>query len=267
MEPKNTSKWPATGDRARGLFTTVVVPESMRTRTKTLLVGAGGLLAAWVGWGAYVSRTTERVPAETVAAFDGVEIRRYPSLVLAETTAPGEREAFSRLFGYISGENETGDEVAMTAPVATRGEKIPMTAPVRTDRERSAAEADDGGEGSELPMTTPVRTNREEGAVTMAFYLPADYDPGDAPIPTNPDVRLAVEPARTLAVRSFSWYATDGRVRTNREALLDALDARGIESQGRPTLLQYDDPWTPPFMRRNEVAVAVDPEAVGAVGD
>ena len=234
MPPKNTSKWSATDGRAGALFTTVVVPESMRARTKTLLAGAGGLLAAWVGWGAYVSRTTERVPFETVAAFDDVEIRRYPSLVLAETTASSERAAFSRLFGYISGENETGDEVAMTAPVATRGTTISMTA--------------------------PVRTNSSEGTVTMAFYLPADYDPADAPIPTNPDVRLAVEPARTLAVRSFSWYATDGRVRTHREALLDALDARGIEPQGRPTLLQYDDPATPPFMRHNEVAVAVDPE-------
>ena len=213
----------------------------MRTRTKALLAGAGGLLAAWVGWGAYSRRTTERVPAETLAEFDGVEIRRYPRLVLAETTAKSEREAFGRLFRYISGENETGDEVAMTAPVATRGAKLPMTA--------------------------PVRTTGDEGEVTMAFYLPADYGPGDAPVPTNPAVRLAVEPPRTLAVTSFSWYATESRVETYRESLLDALDARGIEPRTRPTLLQYDDPWTPPFMRRNEVAVEVDHETVTGVGE
>ncbi|WP_135854945.1 SOUL family heme-binding protein [Halorussus salinus] len=248
----------------------------MRTRTKTLLAGAGGLLATWVGWGAYVDRTTETVPYETVAEFDGVELRRYPRVVLAETTAESEREAFNRLFRYISGENETGDEVAMTAPVATRGTKIPMTTPVRTDRARSEESADSTGrgggadradrtEGDEISMTSPVRTTGDGGEVTMAFYLPADYDPGDAPIPTNSAVRLAVEPPRTLAVTRFSWYATEGRVEKYREKLLDALDARGVEPRTRPTVLQYDDPWTPPFMRRNEVAVEVDHEAVRRV--
>ncbi|UPV75982.1 heme-binding protein [Halorussus limi] len=225
----------------------------MRTRTKALLAGAGGLLAAWAGWGAYVDRTTERVPSDTVAEFDGVELRRYPRLVLAETTAPDEDAAFDRLFRYISGENETGEEVSMTAPVATKGTTISTATP----SDRPAGEA--------ISMTAPVRTTRDEGEVTMAFYLPADYDPGDAPIPTNPAVRLAVEPPRTIAVTRFSWYASDGRVRKHRESLLDALDARGIEPRTRPTLLQYDDPWTPPFMRRNEVAVEVDHEAVRRV--
>lgn len=210
----------------------------MRTRTKALLGTAGGLLAGWVGWGIYIDRTTERVPYESVETLDGAELRQYPRLVLAETTAEDEETAFNRLFRYISGENETGDEVAMTAPVATKGAKIPMTAPVRTERSTTDGPPPDG-------------------EVTMAFYLPADYDPGDAPIPTNPAVRLAVEPPRTLAVESFSWYATEGRVRRHREVLLDALENHGLEPRTRPTLLQYDDPLTPPFMRRNEVAVEV----------
>ena len=47
----------------------------------------------------------------------------------------------------------------------------------------------------------------------------------------------------------MSWadYAT-GRV-------LDALDAHGIATRGGPFLMRYNDPWTPPFMRRNEVAI------------
>ena len=226
----------------------------MRTRTKALLAGAGGLLAAWVGWGTYVDRSTERVPYETIAEFDGVELRRYPRLVLAETTAEDEATAFNRLFRYISGENETGDEVAMTAPVATKGAKLPMTAPVRTERPEV-------GETEGRQATEAVRSDFDS-EVTMAVYLPADYGPGDAPIPTDPGVRLAVEPPRTLAVTSFSWYATEGRVRRNRDALLDVLDAQGIEPRTRPTLLQYDDPWTPPFMRRNEVAAEVGHEVV-----
>ncbi len=113
---------------------------------RTLLFGAGGLLALWIGWGAYVSHTTERVPSETLARFDGIEVRRYPRSVLAETTAPDDGTAFRRLFRYISGANARSEDIAMTAPVTTRGESISMTAPVRTD-----SESDD---------------------VRMAFYLP-----------------------------------------------------------------------------------------------
>ncbi|PCR88982.1 SOUL family heme-binding protein [Natrinema ejinorense] len=199
---------------------------------RTLVLGAGGLLALWIGWGAYVSRTTERVSSETLDRFDGVEVRRYPRTVLAETTAPDDGTAFRRLFRYISGANARGEDVAMTAPVTTRGESISMTAPVRTE-----SESDD---------------------VRMAFYLPSTYTPDTAPTPTDTDVRLVVEPPRTTAVRSFSWYATDERVDRERNRLLEQLSRRGIETRGEPTLLQYNDPWTPPFMRTNEVEVALE---------
>ncbi|WP_137286483.1 SOUL family heme-binding protein [Halorussus salinisoli] len=228
----------------------------MRDRTKTLVAGAGGLLAAWVGWGIYVDRTTERVSAETIETFDGVELRRYPRTVLVETTADDQRTAFGRLFRYISGENATDEELSMTAPVATdaAGTDASMTAPVRT------ALAD----GESVSMTAPVRTTAGSGAqdagVTMAFYLPAEYTPGTAPTPTDPRVRLVVEPPRELAVRRFSWYATEDRVERNLRELRDALEARDAEPHGRPVVLRYDDPWTPPFMRRNEVAVEVGDE-------
>ncbi|WP_254761838.1 SOUL family heme-binding protein [Natrinema marinum] len=199
---------------------------------RRLLIGAGGLLAAWIGWGVYVSRTTERVPSETLERFDGVEIRRYPQLVLVETTAGDERTAFQRLFRYISGSNARSEDIAMTAPVATRGESI--------------------------SMTTPVRTDSDGGGVTMAFYLPASYSPATAPTPTDPAVQLVVEPPRTVAARRFSWYPTDDRVDRQRERLLEALSRRDIEPSDAPVLLQYNDPWTPPFLRTNEVEVALE---------
>ncbi|RKD88961.1 SOUL family heme-binding protein [Halopiger aswanensis] len=199
---------------------------------RNLLLGAVTLLGAWIGWGVYVNRTTERVPSETLERFDGVEIRRYPRTVLAETTAPNARTAFGRLFRYISGANASRDDIAMTAPVAVRGTTVPMTAPVRT-----AAESDD---------------------VTMAFYLPRTYTPETAPMPTDPDVRLVVEPPRTVAVRRFFWYATERRVERERTRLREQLSRRGLEARGEPTLLQYNDPWTPPFMRTNEVEVRLE---------
>ncbi|WP_276280378.1 SOUL family heme-binding protein [Halorussus caseinilyticus] len=226
----------------------------MRTRTKALLAGVGGLLAAWVGWGTYVDRTTETVPYETVETFDGVELRRYTRTVLVETTADDQRTAFGRLFRYISGENAADEELSMTAPVATDagGTEVSMTTPVRTA----------WTDGESVPMTAPVRTTAKsatrDGGVTMAFYLPEEYTPGTAPTPTDPRVRLVVEPPRTLAVQRFSWYATDDRIERNLRDLRDELETRDLEPLGRPVVLQYDDPWTPPFMRRNEVAVEVE---------
>jgi hypothetical protein len=205
----------------------------MGTLKKAALVG-GGLLGAWIAWGVYTSRSADRVPYTVVETIDGVEIREYPETVMAVTTAPDERTAFGRLFDYLSGANEAGESVAMTAPVRTTG-------------------------GTELSMTAPVRSTRTaDEQVEMAFYLPAALDPDSAPIPTDGAVELRTEPARTLAVSEFSWFATDGTVKRHERNLERTLAEGDVETIGEPVLLRYDDPMTPPFMRRNEIAVEVE---------
>ncbi|GAA0244960.1 heme-binding protein [Haladaptatus pallidirubidus] len=195
-----------------------------------LTVGALAALGiAWVGWGAYSKGTTERLPYTTALALDGVEIRRYPDTVVARTTAADEEEAFRRLFEYIDGGNQSREGIPMTAPVTTEPEKIAMTAPVAS--ERSA-----------------------EG-VRMSFFLPGEYTAEGAPKPETKAVTIEHLGARTLAVRSFSWYATEGRVARNQRRLFDTLSAHDLTPTGDPFLLRYDAPWTPPFMRRNEVAI------------
>lgn len=207
----------------------------MRPLTKALLAGGGALFAGWVGWGIYSSREAESVPYERLRTLNGVEIRQYPRTILVETTAPDQRRAFRRLFEYISGDNRGGDSISMTAPVQTRnGESISMTAPVRS--ETAATDTD---------------------AVRMGFYLPAEYGPETAPEPTASDVSLVTEPAKRVAVDRFSWYAPAWRVERRTRKLLSTLEREGVEPVGDPYLLRYDDPWTPPFMRRNEAAVAV----------
>jgi hypothetical protein len=123
----------------------------------------------------------------------------------------------------------------MTAPVETqRGESIPMTTPVRSKT------AGSGGDG-----------------VRMAFYLPPTYGPETAPEPTDSSVTLVTEHPKTVAVDRFSWYAPSWRVERRTRKLRSTLDSHGIEPTGAPALLRYNDPWTPPFMRRNEIAVEI----------
>ena len=210
----------------------------MRSLTKAALVGGGVGLAGWIGWGIYAARTAKSVPYEQLRTLNGSEIRRYPQTVLVETTAPNQWIAFRRLFRYISGANQRDESISMTAPVETQtGESISMTTPVRSEATETDAES-----------------------VRMAFYLPADYSLETAPEPTDADVRLVTESQKTVAVDQFSWYAPEWRVKRRTRELLSTLEREDIEPIGDPYLLRYNDPWTPPFMRRNEVAVeVVDP--------
>ncbi|SNZ12257.1 SOUL heme-binding protein [Natronoarchaeum philippinense] len=203
----------------------------MALTRKSLATVAAGALAAWTAWGLYARQSADPVPSTTIRMVDGVELRRYPPIAVAETTAEDQTTAFRRLFNYITGDNETASEIEMTAPVRSESTKIPMTAPVRSK---------ESGDG-----------------MTMGFYLPPEYGVETPPEPTDPDVTVRSESERVLAVRSFSWYATSGRVDRIERDLLDTLDEHGVEAIGEPFLLRYDDPWTPPFMRRNEVAIEV----------
>ncbi|MFC4249388.1 SOUL family heme-binding protein [Natribaculum luteum] len=197
------------------------------------LVGVvGGLVALWIGWGLYVRETTERIEYTTLRTLDGVEIRRYPAAILAETTAPDSRTAFGRLYQYITGTNAQRSEIEMTAPVRT--------------------------ESARIAMTTPVRSSSADDGVTMGFYLPQEYDGESAPVPTDPSVDLVLEEPKTVAVRPFSWYATDERVERYERDLLETLAAHDLEPAAEPFVLQYNDPFTPPFLRRNEVGVVLE---------
>ncbi|WP_276254749.1 SOUL family heme-binding protein [Halomontanus rarus] len=224
-------------------------------RSSTVALGVVGSLFAAVGaWNLYQRRTTATVPYETVATVGDVELRRYPSTVLVRTDAPSDREAFGRLFRYITGANGGNERISMTAPVEVdgRGPSVGTSSP-----------AEPSDRGTRLSMTAPVEieTGRTESGVRMAFYLPGEYDIDSAPEPTEADLELVSVPERTLAVRRFSWRPTDSRVARESERLLETLERAAVPVGREPFFLGYDAPWTLPFLRRNEVAVEVEVEA------
>ena len=91
-------------------------------------------------------RSTEEAPYSVLEEQGQYQIRQYQSLLIATTIVDTDfdeagKQAFRRLFNYISGDNRADREIAMTAPVlaaeypttenaATDGERIKMTAPV-----------------------------------------------------------------------------------------------------------------------------------------
>jgi hypothetical protein len=62
---------------------------------------------------------------------------------------------------------------------------------------------------------------------------------------------------RDIAVIRFSGYAPPEDVDAATLRLQEGLKNEGIGTAGRPFLMQYDSPWTPGFLRRNEVAIEI----------
>lgn len=168
-----------------------------------------------------------------------LEVRRYgPRLAIeteveAQDEAQGRSEAFRILAAYLFGENEAHREIAMTTPVET------------------------ASRSTEIAMTVPVETSGASGRIRMRFFPPAEFTLETLPEPKDSRVRFVEMPAETLAVLRFSGRRNAGAIASRTSELLAALASSQWSAVGEPIALFYDPPWTLPFLRRNEVAVAV----------
>lgn len=165
-----------------------------------------------------------------VKQLGNVEIRRYPPIVVAR--AEGAEDPFSLLFEYISGKNVQRKKVSMTVPVIS--EKIAMTAPVISD------------------------------SSSMSFVLPSSYTIDTAPEPMDERIRIVQVPARILGVIRFSGRWSNSKFEEKSKELLEFLSREGIRTKGGIFTMLYNPPYTPWFMRRNEVAVEIDPESIAS---
>jgi len=108
-------------------------------------------------------------------------------------------------------------------------------------------------QGRRVAMTAPVVTDRK-----MAFILPKGMTAESAPTPQGQPLEFQEVPPRSLATLRFSWTTPHDRVERKTKTLLATLKVEGVRAIGQPFLMRYNDPWTPPFMRRNEVAIEVE---------
>ena len=168
----------------------------------------------------------EKAPYEVVKKAESLEIRYYPSLILAKVENYNDDNAFSLLFDYISGNNKSQKKISMTAPVIS-SEKIPMTAPVISEENY------------------------------FAFVLPSSYDEKTVPIPNNNKIKIEVQPEKKLAVLRFSGRTNYEKTNKKFKELFDLVKNNDIKTKGKPFLMRYNSPFAPGFIRRNEVAVEI----------
>jgi hypothetical protein len=155
------------------------------------------------------------------------ELRKYPagmwvstetkSLLLETAMA----SSFKVLYAYISGENELGAKINMTAPVRTKLE---------------------AGAGPFCKST-----------FTVSFFVPFKYQDESPPKPTNPDVYLETTPQQTVYVAQWGGFALGPTVGMKASALYEELEKEGVSAV---TGSYYYAGYDPPFRltkRHNEV--------------
>jgi len=184
------------------------------------------------------SHAIEEPDYEVVRKLDQVEVRQYAPHVVAEVVLnvnadeAGNR-AFPILAGYIFGKNRGEKKFAMTAPVTQ------TAVPVKMD------------------MTAPVTQSAVAGGTRVQFVLPKGVTLESAPEPLDPRVQLRLVPAGQWAVIRYSGTWSRSNYDEHLSLLEATLAKAGVATHGEPVLARYNAPFTPWFMRRNEIWLAV----------
>ncbi|WP_225741641.1 heme-binding protein [Halospina sp. K52047b] len=219
------------------VFTFTLGEDAMPLRYVSKLLLLGVIVTCGSGCSMFVDQPAYRV----VQGKGDFQVRDYDSTIVAETIVdtPFEEaggKAFERLFGYISGDNRARADISMTAPVTQSANPV------------------------EIDMTAPVEQRKTGTGWAVSFVMPASYTLESLPEPTNPEVTLRVVPARRVAVIEYSGTWTGERYRRHLEKLREWIAEENLEIEGEPVWARYNPPFTPWFLRRNEIMIPVHNE-------
>ncbi len=184
------------------------------------------------------SLATEEPAYKVVRQLEGVELREYAPYSVAEVIVAGPAadagsQAFPILAGYIFGKNKGERNFAMTAPVTQ------VAVPVKLD------------------MTAPVTQTVAPGGFRVQFVLPRGVTAASAPEPLDPRVQLREAAAARVAVIRYSGLWSASNDADHLATLQAALSAAGLTWSGEAVYARYNPPFTPWFLRRNEIWLQV----------
>jgi effector-binding domain-containing protein len=199
-------------------------------------IGAVSVFAA-IALARHSEARTLELPYQVKESDRSFEVREYGPRVVAEVEVSGTREkalseAFNTLAGYLFGKNSPHSPVELHKSVVSSNskEKLSMTIPVTTQ--------------SVGPST-----------IRMRFFMPPTYSIDRLPIPDDKRVKVFELPSQKIAVLRFSGSARKDNFDRHWETLKKKLDQKGLTPSGEPFEAYYNPPFTPIFLKRNEVCV------------
>jgi len=154
-------------------------------------------------------RNIETYPYVIKKKYKQFEIRSYESTLFTSVKLStkgyknSSSKGFSILAGYIFGNNEKNEKIAMTSPVS---------------------------------MSL-------EDSTTMMFMVPRKFNKDMLPKPNQSDIKFKEEPAKTVAAISFGGWANDAKIEKYKKHLKAALDAEGIKYSNRFYFFGYNAPY------------------------
>jgi hypothetical protein len=174
----------------------------------------------------------EEAPYRVLLSGPPFEQRHYPSFVVAETELPGDfdsasRTGFRRVAAYIFGEN-----------------------------------SNDTGSSRKIAMTAPVTVTPIASGWRLHFVMPSQEKLDTLPKPNNSQVAIRRVPDHEMVSIRFSGWATASAIKENTDRLTEWALSRKLTLVGIPQVARYNDPFTLPWRRRNEILIEVANEAV-----
>ena len=197
-------------------------------------------LLIFIFWGTNLS-ALEEPKYSVLKEYENFEIRNYASYLVAEVDIEGSynktgNEAFRILAGYIFGDNQSSTKMNMTAPV-----------------ESEAIQPSE-----RMNMTAPVFSNKNVNGYTYRFVMESKYTQETLPVPNNSKIRITEIKDRVMAVISFSGRWSQKNFEKHEQILVNDLKNEGIGVASEAIYARYNAPFTPWFLRRNEIMYEID---------
>ena len=197
-------------------------------------------LLIFIFWGTNLS-ALEEPKYSVLKEYENFEIRNYASYLVAEVDIEGSynksgNEAFRILAGYIFGDNQSSTKMNMTAPV-----------------ESEAIQSSE-----KMNMTAPVFSNKNFNGYTYRFVMESKYTQETLPVPNNSKIRITEIKDRVMAVISFSGRWSQKNFEKHEQILANDLKNEGIGVASEAIYARYNAPFTPWFLRRNEIMYEID---------
>ena len=151
------------------------------------------------------------------------ELRDYGLLTVAETTLEGDFDiagslGFRRVAGYIFGKNQNVS-----------------------------------GESEKISMTAPVTMEAHQQQWRLHFVMPQGWTLANLPKPSDSSVQLREMPPQRMASVRFSGLTTAASIQRHTQMLKDWLTQQQLAFEDKPQVARYNDPFTLPWNRRNEI--------------